>query len=178
MGFNIDKTSSVPSSDLAPEALDAARKDHRWQRRILFGGGGVISAILAIVACLVMISMARDYVAERYAEFVVRAVLLQIEFKVREHALQVEERHEEARPMRSFPRSLPWAISIRHRRPVSRATSRSPRISATGSAPIRRFRASISALISTARTAGSSPSRRCPGSPLSGARTARSIRGR
>ncbi|WP_060146743.1 ATP-binding protein [Burkholderia ubonensis] len=96
MGFNIDKTSSVPSSDLAPEALDAAREDHRWQRRILFGGGGVISAILAIVACLVMVSMARDYVAERYAEFVVRAVLLQIEFKVREHALQVEERHEEA----------------------------------------------------------------------------------
>ncbi|WP_050810622.1 ATP-binding protein [Burkholderia ambifaria] len=86
----------APSSVHAPEALEVARKDYRWQRRILFGGGGVISAILAIVACLVMFSMARDYVAERYAEFVVRAVLLQIEFKVREHALQVEERHEEA----------------------------------------------------------------------------------
>ncbi|KVU59689.1 hypothetical protein WK68_20480 [Burkholderia ubonensis] len=96
MGFSIDKGTSVPPSDHVPEALDVARKDHRWQRRILFGGGVVISAILAIVACLVTFSMARDYVAERYAEFVVRAVLLQLEFKAREHALQVEYRHEEA----------------------------------------------------------------------------------
>jgi len=96
MGFSIDSGVPVPSPDHTAEALEVARKDHRWQRRILFGGGVVISVILAIVACLVMFSMARDYVAERYAEFVVRAVLLQIEFKVREHALQVEDRHEEA----------------------------------------------------------------------------------
>ncbi|WP_198391348.1 ATP-binding protein [Burkholderia ubonensis] len=96
MGFRIDPSTRVLSPDQAPEALEVAYKGHQWQRRILFGGGFVISAVLAIVACLVMLSMARDYVAERYAEFVVRAVLMQIEFKAREHALLVEERHEEA----------------------------------------------------------------------------------
>jgi len=59
MGFSIDSGVPVPSPDHTAEALEVARKDHRWQRRILFGGGVVISVILAIVACLVMFSMAR-----------------------------------------------------------------------------------------------------------------------
>ena len=83
--------SQVPAS-----LADNLQVDHRRQRRILFGGGLVVTVILVAIAALVVTSMVRDYIAERYAEFSVRAALFQLEFSMREHLLRLEAIHQEA----------------------------------------------------------------------------------
>lgn len=73
-----------------------AKDNYRRQRRILSLGGVILSALMLVIALGTATSLARDYVAERFAEFAVRAALLQVDFKAREYLLEVESEHQRA----------------------------------------------------------------------------------
>lgn len=69
---------------------------NRYQRRLLYGGGIVISILLAVATYVLLHSMARDEVARRYTDFAVRKLLVQLEFQAREFAVRTFIAHEEA----------------------------------------------------------------------------------
>ncbi|GGA18839.1 hybrid sensor histidine kinase/response regulator [Dyella nitratireducens] len=69
---------------------------NRYQRRLLYGGGMVISIMLAAATCVLLYSMARDEIARRYADFAVRKLLVQLEFQARDFAVRTFIAHEEA----------------------------------------------------------------------------------
>ncbi|WP_251880190.1 response regulator [Achromobacter sp. Marseille-Q4954] len=68
---------------------------NRYQRALLYVGGAVTTLVLLAVAGVMVFSQARDYVAERYAGFVVRKALLQTALGVREGAFRIGLSHEE-----------------------------------------------------------------------------------
>lgn len=69
---------------------------NRYQRRLLYGGGIVISIILAVATGVLLYSIARDEIARRYTDFAVRKLLVQLEFQAREFAVLTFINHEEA----------------------------------------------------------------------------------
>ena len=69
---------------------------NRYQRRLLYGGGMLISIVLAAATCVLLYSMARDEIARRYADFAVRKLLVQLEFQARDFAVRTFIAHEEA----------------------------------------------------------------------------------
>jgi two-component system, NarL family, capsular synthesis sensor histidine kinase RcsC len=96
MASDSDSLRHSNSSSAVTAGGDGPRNDHRRQRTILFGGGAIVTIVLLLVALAVIQSMARDYIGERYAEFSVRAALLQLDFATREGILRIENQHQEA----------------------------------------------------------------------------------
>ena len=68
---------------------------NRYQRALLYVGGAVTTLVLLAVAGVMVFAQAKDYVAERYAGFVVRKALLQTALGVREGAFRIGLSHEE-----------------------------------------------------------------------------------
>ncbi len=86
----------------APEPETAGRPSrsaisilNRYQRALLYVGGAVTTLVLLTVAGVMLFAQAKDYVAERYAGFVVRKALLQTALGVREGAFRIGLSHEE-----------------------------------------------------------------------------------
>jgi len=99
MAYNVDRSSTHNQPDAAHARGDApagAGSVDLHHRRLLYGGGVVISIVLAIAACVLLYSMARDEIARRYTDFSVRKLLVQLEFQAREFAVQTFIAHEEA----------------------------------------------------------------------------------
>lgn len=85
----------IPAQVDTPGSADASTVNH-YQRRLLYGGGMVISIILAVATGLLLYSMARDEIARRYTDFAIRKLLVQLEFQAREFAVRTFIAHEEA----------------------------------------------------------------------------------
>jgi two-component system capsular synthesis sensor histidine kinase RcsC len=69
---------------------------NRYQRGLLYGGGIITSVVLAVVTGVVLYSLLKDYIAERYAEFVLHDTLLQLEIRIRDSGFRASIAHEEA----------------------------------------------------------------------------------
>ncbi|MFT4066006.1 ATP-binding protein [Paraburkholderia sp.] len=69
---------------------------NRYQRGLLYGGGIITSIVLAFVTGVVLYSLVKDYIAERYAEFVLHDTLLQLELRIRDSGFRASIAHEEA----------------------------------------------------------------------------------
>lgn len=96
-----DNADRVPASTFAEPARTGepsadSSMVNRYQRRLLYGGGALVSIILAIATGVLLYAMARDEVARRYTDFAVRKLLVQLEFQAREFAVLTFIHHEEA----------------------------------------------------------------------------------
>ena len=92
MAYNVDRLPTPDPTDAAHARRDApadAGLLDLHHRQLLYGGGIVISIVLAIAMCALLYSMARDEIARRYTDFAVRKLLIQLEFQAREFAGQV-----------------------------------------------------------------------------------------
>ncbi len=83
-----------------PEAADRPSRSaisilNRYQRALLYVGGAVTTLVLLAVTGVMLYAQAKDYVAERYAGFVIRKTLLQTALGVREGAFRIGLAHEE-----------------------------------------------------------------------------------
>ncbi|HUA80000.1 MAG TPA: ATP-binding protein [Dyella sp.] len=99
MAYNVDRLPTPDPTDAAHARRDApadAGLLDLHHRQLLYGGGIVISIVLAIAMCALLYSMARDEIARRYTDFAVRKLLIQLEFQAREFAVQTFIAHEEA----------------------------------------------------------------------------------
>jgi len=98
MEDNADRLSVSAPGEHAERDTSVAdsNKVNRYQRRLLYGGGIVLSLILAAATCTLLYSMARDEVVRRYTDFAVRKLLVQLEFQAREFAVLTFINHEEA----------------------------------------------------------------------------------
>lgn len=96
MEENADRLSTTSRLDTDSAAMADPIAVNRYQRRLLYGGGIVISIILAIASAVLLYSIIRDDIARRYTDFAVRKLLVQLEFQAREFAVLTFINHEEA----------------------------------------------------------------------------------
>ncbi|WP_269789718.1 ATP-binding protein [Stenotrophomonas sp. Iso1] len=76
----------------------------RHQRLLLYIGGVVTSLVLAAVTAVIVHSQVKDYIGNRYADFVMQRTALQWAFAVREGAMRISVKQEEyAWPSRQEP---------------------------------------------------------------------------
>ncbi len=68
---------------------------NRYQRALLYVGGAVTTLVLLAVTGVMLFAQTKDYVAERYAGFVIRKTLLHSALAVREGAFRIGLSHEE-----------------------------------------------------------------------------------
>ncbi|MGS1011588.1 response regulator [Achromobacter anxifer] len=68
---------------------------NRYQRALLYVGGAVTTLVLLTVTGVMLYAQTKDYVAERYAGFVIRKTLLHTALAVREGAFRIGLSHEE-----------------------------------------------------------------------------------
>ncbi len=68
---------------------------NRYQRALLYVGGAVTTVVLLTVTGVMLYAHAKDYVAERYAGFVIRKTLLHTALSVREGAFRIGLSHEQ-----------------------------------------------------------------------------------
>ncbi|CAB3848024.1 Sensor histidine kinase RcsC [Achromobacter anxifer] len=74
---------------------------NRYQRALLYVGGAVTTIVLLAVTGVMLYAQTKDYIAERYAGFVIRKTLLRTALSVREGAFRIGLSHEEyAWPLR------------------------------------------------------------------------------
>ncbi|WP_414451614.1 ATP-binding protein [Burkholderia sp. 22PA0099] len=69
---------------------------NRYQRVLLYGGGVIVSLVLAAIAAAVMTALVKGYIADRYADFVIRQTSLQLKVNETNTAFRAGIQHEEA----------------------------------------------------------------------------------
>ncbi|KRG63571.1 hypothetical protein ABB26_11690 [Stenotrophomonas humi] len=87
--------SSPDSPGSADGGQGALKLLSRRQRLLLYTGGVVTSLILAAVTAVIVHSQVKDYIASRYADFVMQRTALRGAFAIREGAMRISVKQEE-----------------------------------------------------------------------------------
>ena len=77
-----------PSADPTPAG--------RRQRALLYAGGGAVTVAILLASGLMLYTMAKEAIQERYTGFGVRHFLVQFEFKVRTTGMDMLTAHDES----------------------------------------------------------------------------------
>ncbi|RQU30709.1 sensor histidine kinase [Burkholderia cenocepacia] len=83
---------SRPAAGPAAEPTPAGRR----QRALLYAGGGAVTVAILLASGLMLYTMAKEAIQERYTGFGVRHFLVQFEFKVRTTGMDMLTAHDES----------------------------------------------------------------------------------
>ncbi len=90
-----DASAAAAPADPPGSSSSALQRLSQRQRLLLYIGGTVTSLVLAAVTVVMLHSQVKDYLGERYTDFMMRRTALQALFALREGAMRISIRQEE-----------------------------------------------------------------------------------